>query len=64
MPFDKNHKLGARKIVDRDLDEKPICFKGFAGSKEALAGVPGWQDKLRKYVEILIEESQSGGSPD
>ncbi len=59
MPFRKNHKLGAKKILERPLDAQPICFKGYEGHKEKLKAVANWQDKLREYVEKLIQESES-----
>lgn len=56
MPFQKGNKLGAKKLIDRQLDKNPICFIGYEGTKEALKTVPGWQTKLRDYVEKLIKE--------
>ena len=56
MPFHKNHKLGARKIYARPLDKQIIGFKGFEGQKEKLKNIPNWQNKLRNYVDLLIEE--------
>lgn len=61
MTFEKNHKLGAKKLIDRPLDQQPICFKGFEGSREKLKEVPGWQGLLRDYVEKLIEGSGQTG---
>jgi hypothetical protein len=28
MPFEKNNKIGAKKILKAELDAQPICFKG------------------------------------
>lgn len=56
MPFQKNHKLGAKKIIDRDLDVQPICFKGYEGQKEKLKAVPNWQEQLRDFVDHLITD--------
>lgn len=56
MTFKKNHTQGAKKLIDRPLDKEPISFKGFEGSKEGLKSIPGWQGKLRDYVEKLIQE--------
>jgi hypothetical protein len=57
MPFRKNHKFGAKKILDKPLDALPICLKGYLGQKEALRNVPDWQERLREFIDILIEEN-------
>ncbi len=54
MPFQKKHKHGAKKILERELDEQPICFKGWKGQKEQLKTVPEWQERFREFVEQLI----------
>lgn len=59
MPFQKNHKLGAKKILSRSLDKHPISFKSYEGHKEKLKLVPHWQEKLRLYVDQLIVENGS-----
>ena len=56
MPFQKNHKLGAKKILSRPLDKEAIAFKGYEGQKEKLKAVPDWQERLREFVDKLIEE--------
>ena len=56
MPFEKHHKLGAKKFIARPLDQQPICFKGYEGQKEALASIPGWQARLRDFIDDLLEE--------
>jgi hypothetical protein len=56
MTFKKNHKLGAKKILKKPLDAQPICVRGYAGQKEALKAVPGWQERLRDYIDFLIQE--------
>lgn len=56
MPFQKNHKLGAKKIYTRPLDKQIIGFKGYEGQKEKLKSIPGWQNKLRDYIDLLIKE--------
>lgn len=56
MPFQKNHKLGAKKILSRPLDKQAIAFKGYEGQKEKLKAVPDWQERLREFVDKLIEE--------
>ena len=56
MPFQKNNQLGAKKILKDELDSKPICFKGRIGQKEKLKTVPDWQERLREFVDALIED--------
>ncbi len=56
MPFKKNHNFGAKKIYTRPLDKQIIGFKGYEGQKDKLKNVPDWQNKLRDYVDSLIEE--------
>lgn len=46
----------AKKILNEELDAQPICFKGKLGQKEKLKIVPGWQERLKEYVDKLIEE--------
>lgn len=57
MPFQKGHKLGAKKKLDRLLDKEAIAFKGYAGQKEKLKAVPDWQERLRGFVDHLITEN-------
>ncbi|TAG92973.1 MAG: hypothetical protein EAZ09_14525 [Oscillatoriales cyanobacterium] len=59
MPFQKNHKLGARKRLDRPLDKETIGFKGYAGQKEKLKTVPDWQERLRGFVDKLISDHEN-----
>lgn len=54
MPFQKKHKHGAKKILSRELDDQPICFKGWKGQKEKIKTVPGWQEQFRELAEQLI----------
>jgi hypothetical protein len=56
MPFQKNHKLGAKKRLKRPLDQETIGFKGYEGQKEKLKTVPDWQERLREFVDKLIED--------
>ncbi|MBD0264724.1 MAG: hypothetical protein ICV78_18975 [Tolypothrix sp. Co-bin9] len=44
------------KILKEELDAQPICFKGRIGQKAKLKAVPDWQERLREYVDKLIEE--------
>jgi hypothetical protein len=57
MPFRKNHKFGFTS--DNPLDRTPICFKTRVGVREKLLAIPGWQDKLRDYVELLIDTTEN-----
>ncbi|KAB8320842.1 hypothetical protein SD81_004650 [Tolypothrix campylonemoides VB511288] len=56
MPFQKGHKLGAKKKLERLLDKHAIAFKGYLGQKEKLKAVPNWQERLRQFVDQLISE--------
>jgi hypothetical protein len=56
MTFKKNHQCGAKKILKKPLDAQPICVRGYEGQKEALKAVPGWQERLREYIDQLIQE--------
>ncbi|MBC6431336.1 hypothetical protein FM036_11155 [Nostoc sp. HG1] len=41
------------------LDKSPICFKARTGQKEELKNVPDWQNKLRDYIDELINKKPS-----
>jgi hypothetical protein len=56
MPFQKNNKLGAKKLIKAILDDQPICFRGRLGQKDQLKAVPNWQEQLRDFVEELINQ--------
>jgi hypothetical protein len=58
MPFQKNHKLGARKRLDRPLDKETIG-KGHERQKEKLKAVPDWQEHLREFVDKLISDREN-----
>ncbi|BAY65775.1 hypothetical protein H6G33_07535 [Calothrix sp. FACHB-1219] len=55
MPFPKNNKIEAKKILKEELDKLPICFQGRFGQREKLKAVPDWQERLREYVDELIQ---------
>lgn len=55
MAFQKKHKLGF--ISDKPLAKDPICLKLKPGMREQLMTIPGWQDKLRMLIEILIQDN-------
>jgi hypothetical protein len=56
MPFQKNNKIGAKKIFQEELDSQPICFKGRLGQKDKLKAVPDWQERLREFVDQLLSD--------
>jgi hypothetical protein len=58
MTFQKNNKLGAKKILHRPLDAQPICFRGYEGTKEKLKAVPDWQEQLRQFALALIDANK------
>jgi hypothetical protein len=58
MPFRKNNKLGAKKLIKETLDNQPICFRGRLGQKAKLKTVPDWQERLRDFVEELINQEK------
>jgi len=57
MPFEKNNKLGAKRLGDEPLEKAVIAFRGRKGQKEALKSIPDWRDKLRDFVDLLIAEN-------
>ena len=59
MPFKKDHKYRWKPESSASLDKSPICFKGRVGQKEALQDIPDWQDKVRDYIDDLIEQKPS-----
>ncbi|MFH7026854.1 MAG: hypothetical protein ACHBN1_15940 [Heteroscytonema crispum UTEX LB 1556] len=62
MPFSKGHKKGARPLGDEPMDRTPVCFNVKEGVREKLKAVPNWKERLREFVEQLIEESGQTGS--
>jgi len=56
MPFQKNHKLGFTS--DEPLDPTPVCLKVKSGVRDKLRNLPHWQEKLRAYIDKLIEEEK------
>ncbi|WP_414585500.1 hypothetical protein [Scytonema sp. PCC 10023] len=57
MPFQKKHKLGALPFNEEPFDKSPVCFKVREGVREKLKTVPGWQERLREFVDELIESA-------
>jgi len=60
MPFQKNHKLGAKQVYRQPVENKVIAFRGRIGQKEKLKKVDNWQERLRDYVDQLIAEVETG----
>ncbi|WP_414625288.1 hypothetical protein [Calothrix sp. CCY 0018] len=56
MTFKKNHKQGALPYGEKPLGIKPVSFKPRQGQLEKLKTVPNWQELLRDYIDILVEE--------
>jgi len=55
MTFEKKHKLGARPLNDEPMDRSPVCFNVRLGVREKLKTVPDWKERLREFVDNLIE---------
>jgi hypothetical protein len=58
MPFQKNHEYRWNSDQEKPLDKQPICFKGWNGQKEKLKAIPNWQNKLRSFVDTLLNEEK------
>jgi hypothetical protein len=56
MTFEKNHKLGALPLNDEPFDRSPVCFNVRKGVKEKLKTVPNWKERLRDYIDEMIEQ--------
>ncbi len=59
MPFKKNHLHRILPSGTIPLGKEPISFKGRLGQKEKLKTVPNWQERLRDFVDELIQESEA-----
>lgn len=57
MPFQKNNPYSYRPDGDAPLDKHPVCFNVRVGVREQLKGVNGWQDRMRAFVDELIQEN-------
>jgi hypothetical protein len=55
MPFQKNNQYRYIKKLKRPVG-KMIGFRGYEDQNERLKDVPDWQERLRLYVDQLIEE--------
>ncbi len=56
MTFKKQHKLGAKPLYEEPLDRTPVCFNVRQGVREKLKTIPDWKEKLRTFVDTLIED--------
>jgi hypothetical protein len=56
MPFQKHHKLGFKPSGDVAYDKTPVQVKVLPGVRERLKTVDDWQNKLRRFIDELIEE--------
>jgi len=61
MPFQKHNTYGAIERLARSTDKAVIAFKGYEGQKEKLKAIPDWQEKLRLFVDQLIDEGGQTG---
>lgn len=64
MPFEKNHKQGAKPMGSEAMDRTPICFNVRIGVREKLKTVPKWKERFREFAEQLIAESGQSSSDD
>ncbi len=55
MPFQKHNTYGAIKRLARPTDKAVIAFRGYEGQKEKLKAIRDWQERLRLFVDQLIE---------
>lgn len=55
MPFHKKHKLGAIPLNEEPFDRSPVCFNVRKGVKEKLKTIPDWKERLRTFIDELIE---------
>jgi len=56
MTFQKKHKLGATPLHEEPFDRSPVCFNVRQGVREKLKTVPDWKERLREFVDGLIED--------
>jgi hypothetical protein len=56
MPFEKKHKLGATPLNEEPFDRTPVCFNVKNGIRDKLKTVPNWKERLREYIDRLIED--------
>ncbi|MEC4814005.1 MAG: hypothetical protein SAK29_12135 [Scytonema sp. PMC 1069.18] len=56
MVFKKNHPHRMLPSGEVALDKEAIAFKGRVGQKEKLKLIPNWQERMRDFVDELIQE--------
>jgi hypothetical protein len=44
-------------LNEEPFDKSPVCFAVNKGVKEKLKAVPNWQERLRNFVDKLIEDT-------
>ncbi len=54
MPFRKNNRLGFTS--EQPFDKDPVCFKVLPGVRDKLKTIPGWQERLRDFVDEIIKD--------
>lgn len=55
MPFKKNHQQGAKPMGEESMDRTPVCFNVRKGVRDKLKAVPEWKERLREYVDQLVD---------
>lgn len=55
MRYEKGNKYGFTS--EDPFAKDPVCFKVKEGVREKLKGIKGWQDRMRAFVDELIQES-------
>jgi hypothetical protein len=58
MTFEKKHKLGALPFNEEPFDRSPVCFNVRKGVRDKLKAVPDWKERLREFVDSLIESAE------
>ena len=61
MLFQKHNTQGAIKRLAKATDKAVIAFRGQVGQFEKLKAIPDWQERLRLFVDQLIEEDGQTG---
>lgn len=56
MTFQKKHKLGAKPLNSEPMDRTSVCFNVKNGVSEKLKTVPDWKERLRDFVDSMIED--------
>ncbi|GAB1540647.1 hypothetical protein NUACC21_33160 [Scytonema sp. NUACC21] len=56
MPFKKGNKFAYRPQNEEAFDPISVCFNVRKGVRDKLKAVPDWQERLREFVDKLVEE--------